>query len=70
MMSSQSIPFFRFTMNQSMAHKGYFDEHPLLPDRLAAFEAEARESLAEQARLETADTESFDDFLARYLAVS
>jgi len=70
MMSSQGLPFFRFTMNQSMAHKGYFEEHPLLPQRLAAFEAEARESLAEQARLEAADTESFDDFLARYLAVS
>ncbi|MEQ8860653.1 MAG: glutamate--cysteine ligase [Pseudomonadales bacterium] len=68
-MAAQSIPFFRFAMNQSIAHKGYFDEHPLLPEQLAVYEAEAAESLAEQARLEAADDEPFDVFLERYLAV-
>ncbi len=68
-MSAQSIPFFRFAMNQSVAHKGYFDEHPLLPDQLAAREAEAATSLKQQARLEAADDEPFDSFLERYLAV-
>ena len=69
-MSGQGIPFFRFAMNQSIAHKGYFDEHPLLPARLAEYEAQARESVAEQARLEAAETESFDEFLERYLTVA
>lgn len=68
-MSSQGIPFFRFAMNQSIAHKGYFDEHPLLPDQLAAHEAEARESLAQQARVEAADDVPFDVFLERYLSL-
>jgi len=68
-MASQGIPFFRFALNQSIAHKGFFDEHPLLPEQLARYEAEARESLAAQARMEAAETESFDDFLQRYLAV-
>ncbi|HEX7035028.1 MAG TPA: glutamate--cysteine ligase [Pseudomonadales bacterium] len=69
-MAQQGIPFFRFAMNQSIAHKGYFDEHPLLPDQLAAFEAQARESLAEQARIEAADDVPFDTFLERYLTLS
>lgn len=68
-MSAQGIPFFRFAMNQSIAHKGYFDEHPLLPEQLAAYEAEARASLDEQARLEAADDVDFDTFLGRYLRV-
>jgi glutamate--cysteine ligase len=68
-MSTQGIPFFRFAMNQSIAHKGYFDEHPLLPDQLAEYEALARASLEEQARLEADDDVDFDTFLARYLTV-
>lgn len=67
-MASQGIPFFRFAMNQSIAHKSYFDEHPLLPGQLAAFEAEAQESLIEQARIEAMDDVPFDTFLTRYLA--
>ena len=35
-MASQHLPFFRFTMNQSLAHKGYFDEHPLRNRQLAS----------------------------------
>ena len=69
-MSTQSIPFYRFTMNQSIAHKGYFDEHPLLPDQLEQYEAIARASLDEQARLEAAESEDFDSFLRRYLSVA
>lgn len=68
-MTGQGIPFFRFAMNQSIAHKGYFDEHPLLPDVLARYEAEARQSLEEQARIEAAETVDFETFLESYLAV-
>jgi hypothetical protein len=56
-------------MNQSIAHKGFFDEHPLLPDVLAGYQAQAQESLAEQARQEAADDQPFDEFLKRYLTV-
>jgi len=69
-MSGQGIPFFRFAMNQSVAHKGYFERHPLPPDQLAAYEAEARNSLAAQARIEAGDDVPFDTFLERYLAVA
>lgn len=68
-MSCQSIPFFRFAMNQSIAHKGFFQEHPLLPDELARHEAVAQASLAEQKAMESADDVDFDTFLARYLAI-
>ncbi len=68
-MSGQGIPFFRFAMNQSIAHKGYFEEHPLLPDQLARYEGQARESLDAQARVEAEDDVDFDTFLRQYLAV-
>ena len=69
-MSSQGIPFFRFTMNQSIAHKGYFEEHPLPAEQLARHEAEARASLAAQAKLEAGDAIEFETLLEAYLAVS
>jgi glutamate--cysteine ligase len=68
-MVSQRIPFFRFTMNQSLAHKGYFDEHPLRDRTLAEYQAEAAASLAQQRLIEAADTVGFDDFLKSYLAM-
>ncbi|MEZ5559248.1 MAG: glutamate--cysteine ligase [Pseudomonadales bacterium] len=69
MMASQRIPFFRFTMNQSIAHKGYFDEHPLRDQQLEAFRAEAELSLEQQREIEAADSEDFASFLRRYLAL-
>ena len=38
-MSQQGIPFYRFAMNQSIAHKGYFDEHPLRGEQLARYQS-------------------------------
>ena len=64
-MRTQRMPFFRFAMNQSVAHQGYFDEHPMRAGRRASFETLTRQSLADQARIEAADTESFDDYVAR-----
>jgi glutamate--cysteine ligase len=69
MMRSQQLPFFRFTMNQSIAHKGYFAEHPLSADELQAFEDEAAQSLQRQREIEAADTVDFDEFLKSYLAL-
>jgi len=62
------IPFFRFAMNQSILHKGFFDAHQLAPEMLARFEQLAAQSHADQRAMESADTESLDDFLRHYLA--
>jgi glutamate--cysteine ligase len=67
-MREQGIPFFRFTMNQAIAHKGYFIDHPLRKRQQAQYDAVAAESLAEQADIERADTQSFEEFLEVYLA--
>ena len=67
-MRSQKIPYFRFTLNQSIAHKGYFDEHPLRDQTLAAYERIAEESLARQSEIERADSQDFDTFLKDYLS--
>lgn len=64
-MRVQRLPFFRFAMNQSVAHRGYFDEHPMRAARLASFEGLTRQSITDQARMEAADTESFEDYVAR-----
>ena len=68
-MRNQSIPFFRFAMNASLAHSGYYADHPLRDARLAEFEALALESIAEQKAMEEADTETFEEFLEHYLAL-
>jgi glutamate--cysteine ligase len=68
-MADQGIPFFRFALNQSFAHKGYFNEHQLLPHQLEEYEALARVSLEAQARMEADDDVDFDTFLTRYLAI-
>ena len=62
LITSQRIPFFRFTMNQSLAHKGYFDEHPLRDQTLAKYRAQAETSLAEQQLIENADTDRIRRF--------
>ncbi len=67
-MRSQQTPYFRFAMNQSIAHKGYFDEHPLRDTDLAEFQRIARRSIEEQLEMEASETVDFDTFLKDYLA--
>ena len=67
-MRRQQIPFFRFTLNQSIAHKGYFDEHPLRDRALVEYERIARASIERQHAVEAADQVDFDTFLEGYLA--
>jgi len=67
-MQRQQIPFFRFAMNQSIAHKGYFDEHPLRGPKLAEFRALAEDSQKRRQQIEQADTVDFATFLESYLA--
>lgn len=66
-MASQKSPFFRFALNQSIAHKGYFDEHPPARRELAGHQALARRSFADQKAIEAGDEVDFDTFLQSYL---
>ncbi len=67
-MRSQQISYFQFALNQSIAHKGYFDEHPLREEALATYQRIARNSIDRQRAVEKADEVDFDAFLDDYLA--
>ena len=67
MMASQKTPFFRFALNQSIAHKGYFDEHPPTGREMDRQQARARRSFNDQEAIEAADEVEFDTFLESYL---
>jgi glutamate--cysteine ligase len=60
--------FYQFARRLSHQHQRYFVERELAPDKIAAFDAAARRSLAEQARLEAEPQTDFDRFLADYQA--
>lgn len=65
----QCEPFSQYALRMSRAHKEYFlDLYPPDEARLAQFVNEATASLARQAAIESADTASFDEYLARYFA--
>jgi glutamate--cysteine ligase len=68
-MRTNEESFFRFALRMSQQHKSYFLEL-FSPNELRQkeFEAEAEESLRQQARVEATDTLSFDEYLARYFA--
>ncbi|MBH80771.1 MAG: glutamate--cysteine ligase [Gammaproteobacteria bacterium] len=68
-MSDEQIAFFRFAMNQSVAHAEYFAQHRLSAQELAQEQAVAAESLERQARIEAEDEAPFDEFLESYLAL-
>ncbi len=38
-MRKARVPFFRFAMNQSIMHKGFFVANPLTPEKVAHFES-------------------------------
>ena len=63
----QRVPFFRFAMNQSAAHRGYFEEHPLMPARQKELVAMSEESIARQTEIESGDRETFEAYLERFL---
>ncbi len=67
-MRKARVAFFRFAMNQSILHKGYFVANPLSAEKLRHFEALAERSINDQRAIEAADSESLDDYLARYMA--
>ena len=69
-MSEQQVPFFRFAMNQSLAHAAYFNDNPLSAAEQASQRALAASSLERQASIEAADSVPFDAFLESYLALT
>ncbi|WP_323018587.1 glutamate--cysteine ligase [Castellaniella sp.] len=58
--------FHDWTLAQSQAHWAALHARGLPGDTLAAYDQAAQDSLAEQAALEAADTESFEDYVARF----
>jgi len=61
--------FFDLALRMSATHKAYFlDLYPPNEERLREFSREARESLAAQQSIETADRGTFEEYLARYFA--
>ena len=64
-MQAERTPFFHFAMRQSAQHKRHFDGQPLTQAACRRFERLSHESVAEQARVEAADAEPFETYLAR-----
>jgi len=62
-MASQSIPFFRFSMNQSLKHKDYFLKQPLSEEELSHFDAIAEKSIKDQVVIEEQDELPFETYL-------
>ncbi|TAN27186.1 MAG: glutamate--cysteine ligase [Castellaniella sp.] len=60
--------FHDWTLTQSQAHWANLKARQLSAAALAAFDRAARDSIAEQARLEASDTESFEQYVARFHA--
>ena len=71
-MRSERIPFFRFAMNQSIAHKRWYTQQASTGEGARnfderAFDSMASESLARQRELEASDRLDFDEYLRQYL---
>jgi glutamate--cysteine ligase len=60
--------FLQFALTQSERHAEHFLSRPLDAEAQAQFESLARESLAEQAKLEREEVGSFDAFVTAYRA--
>ncbi|HEY4750705.1 MAG TPA: glutamate--cysteine ligase [Steroidobacteraceae bacterium] len=61
--------FFDLALRMSATHKAYFlDLYPPNEERLREFSQEAQQSLAAQQKIESSDTGTFAQYLARYFA--
>ena len=67
-MRKARVPFFRFAMNQSIMHKGFFVANPLNEEKIAYFESLAQRSIDDQHLIESRETETLDEYLEHYLA--
>lgn len=57
-----------FSLRLSLQHRDALRAQPLSPAQQQEYERMARDSVAEQMRLENSDTENFDSYVARYHA--
>ena len=65
-MEDNDVGFYHFAMQQAAEHEEYFKNLKMDEGTLAQYQAEAKESLIEQQRIEDSDIESFEDFLDDY----
>lgn len=63
-MQAQKVPFFRFAMNQALAHQAQFRAQALSDEDQQHFDSLAAESIASQAEIDKANQIDFDDYLA------
>jgi glutamate--cysteine ligase len=63
-MREQSIPFFRFAMNQAISHRESFLATPLTTEETAKFNSMSAQSVKDHLALESKDEVSFDEYLA------
>lgn len=66
-MQNNAEPFFRVTMNLALAHREHFASTPPTATEHSHWRQQANDSLRAQHEAEAAETESFEDFLERYL---
>lgn len=66
-MSNQQIPYFRFAMNQSLAHRAHFKEQGLSPELEGKFKQLAQQSLSEQAVIDNQQELPFAEYLANIM---
>ncbi len=67
-MQANELTYYRFAMDQTIAHKQYFSRHQIAPERAAYFEQQALASIAERQRIEQQDRISFEQFMTQYHA--
>jgi glutamate--cysteine ligase len=67
-MAQHKESFAAFSLRQSQAHAEFFRDQALSSEDQAAFEAQARDSLARQAELERNEVGDFDLFVGAYQA--
>lgn len=67
-MTEHDESFVKFALRQSQLHADNFRQQPLPAERQQAFETLARDSLAEQSRLEQQEVGDFDLFVGAYQA--
>ena len=68
-LADAGVSFANFGLGQSAAHRLWTEERASLPERQAALAQASAESHESQAAIEDADSESFDDYLLRFMAL-
>ena len=66
-MAARKLPFFRFAMDQSLAHSQWFHAHPLAANRMAEMHQNATQSILDRQVVEASDEVDFETFRARYI---